>query len=112
VRRALAAVAVVLASASACSGGGGGPGELTLEAGDIRFVPETVVVQAGGQVTVALRNTDSVRHNLSVPGVEADVDVEPGRSVNVIFVPPGTGALEFFCKYHREQGMRGTFQVR
>lgn len=89
------------------------PPGLNVEAADFQFRPSTLTVSASGQVTVNLANTGQALHNISIPTIapEFDIDVQPGQSVPVIFVPPAPGPLEFFCKYHREMGMTGTFQA-
>jgi plastocyanin len=77
-----------------------------------RFRPPEIAVPAGRQVTLPVRNRATVVHNLSIPDIGADFDYRPGQSSNFIFIAPESGRLEFFCKYHRDQGMTGVFFVR
>ncbi len=107
------AVGVVAATVMACGGGGDdGPGRV-LEAHDYEFRPDAVAVTAGQQVTLRITNKGTARHNVSIPAIDADVDYEPGKSSNLIFVAPAeAGSLEFFCKYHRDRLMTGAFFVR
>ncbi|HEX2193072.1 MAG TPA: cupredoxin domain-containing protein [Acidimicrobiales bacterium] len=84
-----------------------------LAALDFRFQPAEFLVTAGQQVTVNVVNRGKVRHNLSVPSVPVDLDFEAGKRGTVIFVPPDEpGGVQFFCKFHAEQGMRGTFRIQ
>lgn len=86
---------------------------MPLSALDFRFEPSEVRPAGVDQAGLALTNGGGVTHNLTVPGTAVDIDVEPGQSFNVIFVPPtGTPTIEAFCKYHRAQGMVVTLRVR
>lgn len=106
-----AALAAVLAPiATGCSGAG--PGGPKLEAFDFRFQPATIAVAGGNQLTLPFANKGKEPHNITIPAIGADLDLQPGESINVIFIPPASGPLEFFCKFHKSQGMVGTFQVK
>lgn len=109
---ATAAGVLLLAAAAlgACRGGGGEADGLRLVARDFAFDPTTIEVVGGSQATVEATNTGSVVHNISVEGSEIDLDLRPGESVNLIFVPSGD-RLPFRCKYHPGR-MAGTFVVR
>lgn len=82
-----------------------------LAALDFRFQPDTLKAQAGRQVTLGLTNEGSVDHNFSISSLEADVDLKPGETINVIFIAPPSGPIEFFCKFHQDQGMRGVISI-
>jgi plastocyanin len=98
---------------AACGGAGSAPKGPQLVAADFRFQPSDLTLAGGRQVTLRLTNKGRVRHNLSVPSIPVDVDLEPEQATNVIFVLPATaGPVEFFCKIHRDGGMRGTFHVQ
>jgi plastocyanin len=105
-------VAVVAFSVTAC-GGGEQPAGNRLDVRDYEFRPDGVAVVAGRQATIRVTNRGKVRHNISIPAVEADIDYEPGASTNLIFVAPTeTGTIEFFCKYHRDRPMTGALFIR
>jgi plastocyanin len=107
----LAAALLVAVIAVACTGAAG-PRGVELDAGDFSFQPPQLTVSAG-QVTLSFANKGKVRHNLSVPSIPVDVDGEPGSKQSVIFVlPAGSEPVEFFCKYHRDRNMSGTFRVQ
>ncbi len=84
-----------------------------LAALDFRFEPAEFLVVPGQQVTITVVNRGKVVHNLSIPSIPIDLDFPVGKRQTVIFVPPDEpGGLEFFCKYHADQGMRGRFTIQ
>lgn len=83
---------------------------------DFRFVPRQIGVAKKSFVSLTLRNAGRSRHNFTLRDsravlVEANVDVT--KMVGVSFLAPSqAGRYEFFCKYHRDRGMKGTLVVR
>src|SRR5215204_5948877 len=67
--------------------------------------------EAGATVTVALNNGGERRHSLTVDGTGVDVVVEPGDSGEAEVTLPDSGSLNFFCRFHRNNGMQGAFVV-
>lgn len=83
-----------------------------LVAREFAFQPTELPASAGRQVTITFSNDGATAHNLSIPAIPVDLDFEAGKNETIIFVAPATpGPLEFFCKFHQDQGMRGTFRV-
>jgi plastocyanin len=82
-----------------------------IRAQDFVFNPECLVV-LGGQGLV-VRNGSSNLHNFTIEGSPIGFDVRPGEVTRTeavgSAVPPGT--YEFFCFYHRGQGMTGEITV-
>jgi len=78
---------------------------------EFSFGPAEIVVQPGRQVTLDVRNDGDMTHNFSAPSVGPDLDYKPGARRTVIFAAPASGVVEFFCKFHRERGMRGAVRV-
>jgi plastocyanin len=115
-RRALTLVsAFVLAGAlvSACSSSGskgaasGGP-SVTVHAKNFAFNP-MVITMKQGKITFVVANSGSVEHNLTVPGLKVDKDVEPGKTESVtVTAKPGT--YPFHCEYHPKL-MKGTITI-
>jgi plastocyanin len=84
------------------------PRPSAIEAFDFRFQPAQLQARSGEQITLAVTNRGNSLHNVTVPSLEgAAIDVPPGQTKNLIFIAPAAGTLEFFCKYHRQQGMTG-----
>lgn len=103
---------VVALAVSGCSGDDDSPGT-DLTAADFRFEPVEFLATAGQQVTLTLGNEGKVTHNFSVPSLSVDVNVEAGKKQNVIFkAPTEPGTLEFVCRIHEGQGMKGAFQIQ
>lgn len=104
---------LVAVAVPACSGSDDEVAGPELAARDFRFQPTEFLVTAGQQVTITVVNEGKATHNLSIPSIPVDLDFEAGKKGTVIFVPPSqTGGIEFFCKFHAEQGMKGTFRVQ
>jgi plastocyanin len=90
--------------------------ELVLDIKDIFFEPTTITVQASDlPVTIAMENTGGAPHNFTIDALNIDVDVDPGKTVEVV-IPAGTapGTYDFYCNVpgHREAGMVGTLVVQ
>jgi len=119
------------ASSSSSSGGGGGGGGQTVVGGvkannhgsktvsssaeveldDYYFKPTVIQGKAGSTVTLELKNEGSVEHNFSIDGQTIDKDLEPGGSAKVTVTIPKSGAISFYCKYHKSMGMAGALEV-
>lgn len=118
--------AVVLA---ACGGGSGDNGEssdggssgdgntVSLELSEFKFTPNTFTVKAGSEVTINLKNTGSVAHDITIDDVNGQKvykKVEAGKSDKVTFTAPSqAGTIDFYCAEpgHKESGMTGTMTV-
>ena len=97
--------------------------EITMELGDYSFSPETLEVTVGTTVRLTLVNTDGITpHNIILneesSGLNIEVDVKAGKTVEYEFTPTVPGSYTFFCdkkllfmKSHRERGMEGVLTV-
>jgi plastocyanin len=81
--------------------------QLQIQAGDSFFAPTCQTGVRAGTVTLLVRNTGRMLHNVSVPGQGIDRDVAAGQTVTVKVKVAGK-ALPYFCKYHRAAGMVGS----
>jgi plastocyanin len=79
---------------------------LQVLAGDSFFAPTCQTGVRPGTVTLLVRNTGRMLHNLSIPRQRVDRDVLPGRTITVKVKVAGA-AVPYFCKYHRAAGMAG-----
>jgi plastocyanin len=79
---------------------------LQVQAGDSFFAPTCQTGVRPGTVTLVVRNTGRILHNLSIPAQKLDKDVAPGQTITVKVKVAGK-ALPYFCKYHRTAGMVG-----
>lgn len=89
-----------------------GMSEFELELDDSYFGPTVLEGEAGQQLTLGLYNEGGVPHTFTID--EAGIDEElptgtDGISIDVTF--PDSGALVFYCRFHRDQGMVGALSV-
>ncbi len=126
---ALVSVAVVgpLAGATTAAKGGGSPvklsgkvnvagsgtatgGAVSISATDFAFNPTFVKIPSGVRsITVTLSNSTSHEHTFTVPGQSVDQLLNPGQSATVTVTVPSSGAVLFYCRFHRMLGMQGAF---
>ncbi len=95
--------------------------EITL--GDYRYMPENIQLIIDQPVVLRLINIDSFTpHNFTLPdasdGLDVDIDILAGESVDIHLMPLVPGSHTFYCKNkflfmdsHREKGMHGTLTV-
>ena len=95
--------------------------EVTL--GDYRYMPSNIELLVDQPVILHLVNVDSFTpHNFTLEdasdGLDVDVDIPAGGSVDVHLMPLVAGSHTFYCRNklwfmdsHREKGMEGTLTV-
>jgi plastocyanin len=83
----------------------GGSGEVELD--DFYFQPTTIQGKPGQSVTLELKNEGKTEHNFSISAQHIDKDIEAGESDTVKVKVPKSGTVQFFCSYHKSQGMVG-----
>jgi plastocyanin len=81
--------------------------ETEVEVDDFYFSPTTIKAKAGTTVKLELANESSTLHNFSLDDQSIDTDVAAGAKVDVMVTVPASGSVEFYCKYHKSQGMVG-----
>ncbi|GAC1424792.1 MAG: hypothetical protein NVSMB57_16710 [Actinomycetota bacterium] len=74
---------------------------------DFSFNPTFIKVARGASVKLQLKNAGISLHNFSSKTLHADLDLRPGEHGDLTFTIPASGVPEFFCKYHKENGMQG-----
>jgi plastocyanin len=82
-------------------------GSAEVELDDYYFEPTVLKGKPGSSVTLELKNEGSVEHNFTIDSQGIDKDLEPGKSAKVSVTIPKSGALSFYCKYHKSMGMAG-----
>jgi hypothetical protein len=88
---------------------GDGPTPVTLA--DCSFSPTVVRAKPWTELTISLTNTSNAEHNFSVPSESISVDVPGGQTRAVRVQIPGTGGVEFLCRFHRSDGMIGAIEA-
>lgn len=86
-------------------------GMLSLEAGDSYFEPTCGTNVPAGEVTLRVKNTGRLLHNVSFADQAIDQDIAPGESATIT-VKMGKESLRFVCKYHSAAGMVGALVSR
>jgi plastocyanin len=96
---------------------------INIKLGDYRFTPDKIQLVTGQPVILRLTNSDLITpHNLSLDdpddGLDINVDVSAGDTVDVPLLPLFAGSHTFYCRNkllfmdsHREKGMQGTLTV-
>jgi plastocyanin len=82
--------------------------QVTITMVDFNFKPSAVT--ASTSQDIVLTNNGSALHNFSITSLGIDQDVQPGQTVTLTAPGPSVkpGSYDFFCKYHKSQGMVGT----
>ncbi len=118
-RSAHLAMAVMAAGVLAACGGGDadggqagngaetGGGATTLTMVDNEFQPVDLTVAVGTELELV--NDGEAIHNLTVDGIDEDVDAGQSSSVTIDLEP---GEYRMVCEYHEAQGMEGTLTVQ
>ncbi|HSH23556.1 MAG: cupredoxin domain-containing protein [Actinomycetota bacterium] len=82
---------------------------LAVELGNFYFEPTYVQAAQAAVATVNLKNESDASHTFTIESLQIDQEVRPGESKDVQVQLPTTGDVEFFCRFHKDQGMRGVF---
>jgi len=90
--------------------------QLTVRAPEFgNFYPQTVVVPAGEEVRIFLRNIDTVSHGFAVPDLGIAIpEIKAGETKIVTFTADEAGSYPFMCTVWcsvRHMEMRGTLLV-
>lgn len=83
-------------------------GEAALETGEFFFAPTVLTGAADLDAVLEVRNGGAVRHNLTLPELGIDEDLDPGAAATIAVTFPRSGSTLFFCRFHRDRGMLGT----
>ena len=86
--------------------------EFELELDDSYYGPTVLKGESGQELSLDLHNEGAIPHTFTVDGARIDEELPSGAegiSIDVTF--PATGALVFYCRFHREQGMVGALSV-
>ena len=83
--------------------------EFELEQDDFYFEPTFIKSIAGAKVKAEIKNEGKTSHTFTIESLGVDVELSPGMKKEVEFILPGSGAVNFICRFHRSQGMQGSF---
>jgi plastocyanin len=89
--------------------GKGSSAAIELEADDFYFNPTFVKAATGQKVTVEVKNEGKAAHTFTVDQLGIDQQVDPGKTAKVEVQLPSSGAVAWYCRFHRARGMQGAF---
>jgi plastocyanin len=75
------------------------------------FSPSTLSGTAGQKLTITVTNEGSVPHTFTIDSLNVDVTLNPGASQQVDVTFPQSGSVQFYCRFHKTQGMVGSLEV-
>jgi len=75
------------------------------------FNPTILTGSANQSITLEIKNEGTVPHNFSIESLNVNVTIAPGSSQEIKVTFPASGTTEFFCSFHRSQGMAGELQI-
>ena len=85
--------------------------EAEVELDDYYFKPTVIEGKAGQQVTLELKNEGQQTHNFTLSSEGIDKTIQPGEDAKVTVTIPKSGAVSFYCKFHKSEGMAGALAV-
>jgi plastocyanin len=94
------------ATATPTAGETSGEADLKLE--DFEFSPKTLDVASGA--SIQLENEGQAPHTFTIDGQGVDEEIQAGDG-STITVDLSPGTYDFYCKFHKAQGMTGTLTV-
>ena len=87
------------------------PRQVDIKASNFAFDPTKVLAAVGEDIQFVISNADSVKHNLTIPGLNIDVDVEQGKTAEApVSMDVKAGTYDYTCEYHPAQ-MSGSVTV-
>ena len=86
-------------------------GKTEVELDDFYFKPTVLQGKPGEQVKLELKNESKVEHTFTIDSQEIDQDLQPGDEAEVTVTIPKSGAVSFYCKFHKSSGMAGALAV-
>lgn len=78
---------------------------------DYYFEPTVIQGKAGQKVTLELKNEGKVEHSFTLTSQGIDQTIAPGQDAKVTVTIPASGAVSFYCKFHKSSGMAGALAV-
>jgi plastocyanin len=85
--------------------------ETAVELDDYYFEPTVIQGKAGQKVILELKNEGKVEHSFVIDSQNIDQTIQPGEDAKVTVTIPASGAVSFYCKFHKSEGMAGALAV-
>jgi plastocyanin len=84
---------------------------VTIQMADNYFEPTVLHGKPGQQVVLNLENKTESSHTFTTADGKADIEVKPRSVAAGKITLPQSGNLVFFCRFHKDRGMAGVFNV-
>lgn len=84
--------------------------EAEMELDDFYFEPTFIKAPGASTATLELFNEGSATHTFTSDALGVDEELEPDARKTVEIELGTETRYEFYCRFHRERGMRGAFQ--
>jgi plastocyanin len=84
-----------------------GASSVSVQMNNFYFSPTVIKGSPGQKLTLNLSNQGTVTHNFSLTSAGISQDVPVGKTVSVQVTFPKSGAVTFFCRFHKASGMAG-----
>jgi plastocyanin len=72
------------------------------------YAPADVSIRLNQEVSFTVYNDGKEIHNVTIPALTIDMDVNPGQTITVklpaVSAAPRDGFFTMYCKYHQFQG--------
>jgi plastocyanin len=88
-----------------------GNGKTEVELDDFYFKPTVLEGKPGQKVRLELKNEGKTEHTFTIDSQGIDQDLQPGDKAEVTVTIPKSGAVSFYCKFHKGSGMAGALTV-
>lgn len=82
-------------------------GSQEIELSNYYIGPSFINVKAGTTLHAKLKNAGTITHTFTIDSLHIDKTLSPGATATVDITIPASGALQFYCRFHRSMGMQG-----
>jgi plastocyanin len=86
-------------------------GKTEVELDDFYFKPTVLQGKPGQKVKLELKNEGTTEHSFTIASQGIDQVLQPGDEAEVTVTIPKSGAVSFYCKFHKSSGMAGALAV-
>ncbi len=88
-----------------------GRSSISFELDDFYFEPTFLEGEAGRTITLEAFNEGDAAHTFTLEEQGIDEELRPGERARIRVTVPRSDSVEFFCRFHQQQGMRGALRV-
>lgn len=81
--------------------------EIDVDTVDFAFSPTFIQATPGQTVRIEISNEGGAPHTFTSDALEVDQEIGPDEDATVEVTVPQEGAVGFYCRFHRGQGMQG-----